>query len=59
MPVITEKMIDECLAEIPIEVDQDFIKEFILNGQQIVQQLILSEELAENLDEDQTMNMML
>ena len=59
MTVITEKMIDECLAEIPIEVDQDFIKEFILNGQQIVQQLILSEDLAENMDEDQTMNMML
>ena len=59
LPVITEKMIDECLAEIPIEVDQDFIKEFILNGQQIVQQLILSEDLAENMDEDQTMNMML
>ena len=59
MPVITEKMMNECLAEIPIEVDQDFIKEFILNGQQIVQQLILSEDLAENMDEDQTMNMML
>ena len=59
MPVITEKMMNECLAEIPIEVDQDFIKEFILNGQQIVQQLILSEDLTENMDEDQTMNMML
>ena len=59
LPVITEKMIDECLAEIPIEVDQEFIKVFILNGQQIVQQLILSEDLTENMDEDQTMNMML
>ena len=52
-------MVDECLAEIPIEVNQEFIKEFILNGQQIVQKLILSEDLAENMDEDQTMNMML
>ena len=59
LPVITEKMIDECLAEIPIEVNQRFIKEFILNGQQIVQQLIISEYLAENMDENQTMNMML
>ena len=59
LPVITEKMVDECLAEIPIEVNQEFIKEFILNGQQIVQKLILSEDLAENMDEDQTMNMML
>ena len=47
LPEITEGMIDECFAEIPIEADHDFIKAFIMNGQSIVRKII-SEEPSEN-----------
>ena len=40
LPIITEQMIDECFAEIPIEIDRAFVKDFILNGQAIVHTLI-------------------
>ena len=59
MPTITENMIDQCLTEIPIQVDEEFIKAFVLNGQQVVQELILSQNLAEDMREDQTINMTL
>lgn len=59
MPTITENMIDQCLAEIPIQVDEEFIKAFVLNGQQVVHELILSQDLAEDMREDQTINMTL
>ena len=59
MPTITENMIDQCLAEIPIQVDEEFIKAFVLNGQQVVHELILSQNLAEDMREDQTINMTL
>ncbi len=59
MPTITENMIDQCLAEIPIQVDEEFIKAFVLNGQQVVHELILSQDLAEDMREDQMINMTL
>lgn len=40
LPIITEQMIDECFAEIPIEIDRAFVKDFILNGQALVHNLI-------------------
>lgn len=40
LPIITEQMIAECFAEIPIEIDRAFVKDFILNGQAIVHNLI-------------------
>lgn len=59
MPTITENMIDQCLTEIPIQVDEEFIKAFVLNGQQVVHELILSQDFAEDMREDQTINMTL
>ena len=40
LPIITEQMIEECFAEIPIEIDHSFVKDFVLNGQAIVYNLI-------------------
>ena len=51
LPEITEEMLDECFAEIPFEVDRDFIKDFILNGQSVLRD-ILSEEVSEDELED-------
>ena len=50
LPEITEEIIDGCLAEIPFEVDKEFVKSFIMNGQAIVRRIVLSE----NLDEDES-----
>lgn len=38
--LIAGDMIDSCMDEIPIEVNRDFIKNFILKGQKIVNDLI-------------------
>ena len=43
IPEITEKMICECFAEIPIEADRTFVKEFILNGQKILRKTVAEE----------------
>ncbi len=51
LPVITEAILDECFAEIPMEVDRAFLTVFILNGQAVVQQIItqeFSEEISES-----------
>ena len=40
LPEITEDIIDECLDEIPIEVDREYIRTFILCGQDRVRELI-------------------
>ena len=47
LPEITDEMIDECFAGIPIEINRDFVKAFILNGQCVVREII-SEEPSEN-----------
>ena len=58
LPEITEEIINECLDEIPIEVDREFIIAFILNGQNEIKTIInQSEDLSE--DEDFTMGFML
>lgn len=40
LPVITRKMIEECINETPFNVDTDFICEFILNGQAEIQSIL-------------------
>lgn len=39
-PEITKEMINECLDEIPIEVNRQFITDFVLNGQQRMSEII-------------------
>lgn len=58
LPEITDELIDECFAEIPIEVDRDFVKTFILNGQSVVQEII-SEEVSEDESEDESLGLTL
>lgn len=57
LPVISDEIIDECLNECPQQVDRDYIKSFIMNGQSIVQDIIYSEEISE--DEDGSMGLIL
>lgn len=52
MPEISEAMIDECFAEIPIEVDREFVKAFIINGQSVVREIV-SEEISDDEREDE------
>ena len=40
LPLISEQIIDECFAAIPIEIDRPFVKAFVLNGQRIVNEII-------------------
>ena len=54
LPEITEDIIDECLDEIPIEVDREYIRTFILCGQDRVRELI---EMDGELSEDEEPNM--
>ena len=58
LPEISEAIIDECFAEIPIEVDHAFIKAFILNGQRVVRE-IASEDICKEEAEDTAFHMML
>ena len=53
-----EEMIDECLDEVPIEVNRDFIRSFILNGQERIREIIRMDETPSE-DEDNGMGMML
>ena len=54
LPEITEDIIDECLDEIPIEVDREYIRTFILCGQDRVRELI---EMDGDLSEDEKPDM--
>ena len=58
LPEITEEIINECLDEIPIEVDRDFIISFILNGQTEIQKIIYQSEDSSE-DDDFTEGFML
>lgn len=49
IPDVTPEMIDECMNNIPIEADREYIKEFILNGQSIIKEHI--ERANQTLDE--------
>ena len=57
LPEITEELIDNCLNEIPIDVDKEYIKAFILNGQAVIQDIINSEDIDE--DEEQSAGLIL
>ena len=58
LPKITSEIIDECFDKTPFIVDRDFIREFILNGQRIIQEIIdISEGISD--DEDNTPGLML
>ncbi len=62
LPTVTAEMIDECFAEIPIEIDRDFVRSFILNGQSTIQQIIshnLSRVERDVEREDQSFGLML
>ncbi len=58
LPEITTKMIDDCMNEIPIEADRNFIRSFILNGQERINEIISMDEIPSE-DEDNGMGMML
>lgn len=51
LPTITENMVKECMDEIAIEVDREYITAFVLNGQEKVREIIESNEV---LSEDET-----
>ena len=57
LPEITESIINECINEIPIECDGEFVKNFILNGQRIVGDIIRMSDSPEIEGEDQTFNL--
>ena len=57
LPEITEELIDNCLNEIPIDVDKEYIKAFILNGQAVIQDIINSEDIDD--DEEQSAGLIL
>ena len=58
LPEITAEMIDECMDDIPIEANRDFIRSFILNGQERIREIIIMSEIHSE-DEDNGMGMML
>ena len=58
LPQISEEMIDECFAEIPIEVDHDFIIALILDGQSVFQEISL-EDISEDETEENSFDLML
>ena len=51
LPVITKELIGDCLDEIPVEADREYIQSFILNGQTAVRDIIHSENLTEVQDQ--------
>lgn len=51
LPEITKQIIDECLDEIPIEADREYIRTFILSGQTQIKELInQNEEFSKDED---------
>ena len=51
---LPKEIIEECLCEIPYEVDREYICDFILSGQQVVQDII---EQGEDILEDDAPSM--
>mgnify|MGYP000495996158 CR=1 FL=1 len=43
LPEITERMINECMDEIPIKADREYIRSFILSGQEKVREIICAD----------------
>ncbi len=58
LPIITEELIDECLNEIPIDVDHEYIRSFILYGQERIKEIIDIDE-GPSEEEDFSMNLIL
>ena len=52
LPEITDEMIDECFAGIPIEINRNFVKAFILNGQCVVRKIISEEPSEDETEQD-------
>jgi hypothetical protein len=53
LPLITEEIINECLDEISIDVDRDYIRTFILSGQSQILTLINQDyDISENEDDE-------
>ena len=40
LPEITAPVIEACMDEIPVEVNRDFVRDFILNGQEKMRDII-------------------
>ena len=57
LPLITEEMIGECMDEISIEVDRDFIRSFIMNGQRAARDAVF-EDTGEPWEEFDTFKLM-
>jgi hypothetical protein len=58
LPIITQELIDECLSEISMDIDEDYIRTFILNGQDRIKEIIDIDE-GPSEDEDFSMNLIL
>lgn len=58
IPAITETVIDECINEIPFDVDREYIQAFVLNGQSILKSIIDQGECLED-DEDNELGLTL
>lgn len=56
LPEITERMVDECMDEIPIKADREYIRSFILGGQEKVREIICTDIEP---SEDNTIGIML
>lgn len=57
IPVIKEKTIRQCLDDIPIKEDTEYIVSFILNGQSLIKGIIHSNDIEENSDESYGMTL--
>lgn len=57
-PTITEDMLDEIFAEIPVEADTEYVRAFILNGQKILADIVSGENLLPD-DEGDTSTLMM
>ena len=40
LPVITAPVIEACMDDIPVEVNRDFVRDFILNGQEKIREIV-------------------
>jgi len=58
LPIITEELIDECLSEISMDINEDYVRPFILNGQDHIKEIIDIDE-GPSEDEDVYMGLIL
>lgn len=48
IPVITEEMLNSCMDKVPVTADRQYIVDFILNGQSIIQQFLSDQIIDES-----------